>query len=356
MKISYVAVLDHGKNLGILKKIQGFVRSLKSQGFDINMVTIDSSDDVIPRVIRTMESLDSDIIILRSLSYRNFYLINTFNKIRKRGAKILIDVPTPNRNSIRELYFSNNPLITRIRAIAYLIAIGPLPYFFVDRVFQYAEEGRWFMWGNKNKTILLGNGIDVESVPFLQEVGDFNGSQLKLIVVATTNYWHGVDRLIKAIALFNSRNKNRIVYLDIVGDGPSLEDLKLVVKKYLQSDYIHFHGLISGEDLHSIYRKAHVGVGSLGLHRIGLKSASILKLREYASAGLPFIYSGFDPDFVGDVPFAFQVSSTEDTEDLCLTFEKLFEVYPDIDRKDIRAFADANLDFKVKANKMLGGL
>jgi len=356
MKITYIAVLNREKNLGIVNKIEGFVRSLISQGIKSEIVIIDSSEDFVPKVSHAIEDSNSDIIFLRSLSYRNFFLINTFIRSRKKGVKILLDVPTPNRNSIRELYYSNNSLITRLRAIAYLIIIGPIPYFFVDRIFQYAEEGAWFVFGNRSKTLLVGNGIDVESFPFLDELGHFDGSQLRLIVVATTNYWHGIDRLIRSIALFNSRNYRRSVYLDIVGDGPSLMQLKSITRECNQLEFIHFHGLVKGEALHSIYRKTHVGVGSMGLHRLGLKSATILKLREYASAGLPFIYSGFDPDFVGELPFAFQVSSTEDNEDLFLVFEKLFRLYPGIDRKKIRQFALEKLDFKVKARQMLQGL
>lgn len=356
MKITYIAVLNREKNLGIINKIEGFVRSLISQGIKAEIVIIDSSEDFIPKVSHAIENSNSDIIFLRSLSYRNFFLINTFIRSRKKGVKILLDVPTPNRNSIHELYYSSHSLATRLRAIAYLIIIGPIPFFFVDRIFQYAEEGAWFVFGNRSKTIFLGNGIDVESFPFLNNLGHFDGSQLRLIVVATTSYWHGVDRLIRSIELFNSRNSKRSVHLDIVGDGPSLVELKSIAEECNQTEFIHFYGLVKGEALYSIYSKAHVGVGSMGLHRLGLKSASILKLREYASAGLPFIYSGFDPDFVGELPFAFQVSSTEDKEDLCLIFEKLFKLYPGIDRKNIRQFALEKLDFKVKARQMFQGL
>ena len=356
IKITYIAVLNRERNLGIVNKIEGFVESLRINGFDVEMTIIDSSDNFIAKVSDSLALSKADVVILRSLSYHNFYLINAFRRFRKRGGKLFIDVPTPNKNSIRELYYSKNTLSTRIRAIFYVIATGPVPYFFVDRIFQYAKEGTWFKLGNKNKTILIGNGINVESVPYLKELGPFNGSQLRLIVVATINYWHGIDRLIKSISLFNSRNTDRSVHLDIVGDGPSLAELKVLVEEYNQSVFIHFHGLLKGNDLHSIYSNAHVGVGSMGLHRLGLKSASILKLREYAAAGLPFIYSGFDPDFVGDIPFAFQVSSSENTEDLCLIFDTLFDQYPFIDRKQIRDFAMKNLDFKVKSVEMLKGL
>jgi len=356
MKITYIAVLDKRKNLGILKKIQGFVDSLRGQNVDINVSAIDCNGQFIRKVNLAIQNTNADVIILRSLSYRNFHLINAFRKARKRGTKILIDIPTPNINSIHEIYSSESSFIARIRAIFYLVVVGPFPYFFVDRIFQYAKEGTWFVLGNRSKTILLGNGINVDSVPFIEKIGDFDGTQLRLIVVATTNYWHGIDRLIKAIALFNSQNLNMSVYLDVVGDGPSLADLKSMVIEYCLSDYIYFHGLVEGETLYSIYRNAHVGVGSLGLHRIGLKSSSILKLREYTSAGIPFIFSGYDSDFVGELPFAFQVSSTEDTEDICIAFRKLFDAYPNIDRNRIRLFAEKNLDFKVKANIMLSGL
>ena len=81
-----------------------------------------------------------------------------------------------------------------------------------------------------------------------------------------------------------------------IGDGPELKSYQELVDRLELKDYVIFHGIKEGKELDEIFREADVGVGSLGLHRIGLSEASPLKHREYAVRGLIILHGGEDAE------------------------------------------------------------
>ena len=52
-----------------------------------------------------------------------------------------------------------------------------------------------------------------------------------------------------------------------------------------------------GKELDDIFNQCQFAIGSLGRHRSGITIIKTLKNREYATRGIPFIYSEQDPDF-----------------------------------------------------------
>ena len=58
-----------------------------------------------------------------------------------------------------------------------------------------------------------------------------------------------------------------------------------------------FHGALSGGRLNDLFNNCDLGIGTLGIHRKGVLINSSLKHREYCARGIPFVYSGSDPDF-----------------------------------------------------------
>jgi hypothetical protein len=52
-----------------------------------------------------------------------------------------------------------------------------------------------------------------------------------------------------------------------------------------------------GKELDDVFNQCQFAIGSLGRHRSGITVIKTLKNREYATRGIPFIYSEIDSDF-----------------------------------------------------------
>lgn len=87
---------------------------------------------------------------------------------------------------------------------------------------------------------------------------------------------------------------------------------------------------MSQDQLIDVYKNAHLGIGTLALHRIGLIKNYSLKHREYAAFGLPFIMSIGDSHFE-DTPFVMTFESNEDplpVNEIVQFYENLREQKP----------------------------
>ena len=70
-----------------------------------------------------------------------------------------------------------------------------------------------------------------------------------------------------------------------------------LMNKYEIKDRVIFHGQLFGDALTEVFIQCQFAVGSLGRHRSGITNIKTLKNREYATRGIPFIYSEQDSDF-----------------------------------------------------------
>ena len=125
------------------------------------------------------------------------------------------------------------------------------------------------------------NGIDTEQLrPRLPP----SNTRPALIFAGTPGQrWHGVDKL-----LIMARKLPEFVFHVV---GPS--------KVADAPPNIRFHGYASPEKLSELYNIADVGIGTLALHRIGMREAAPLKVREYLAYGLPTIIAYDDPALRG---------------------------------------------------------
>jgi glycosyltransferase involved in cell wall biosynthesis len=208
--------------------------------------------------------------------------------------------------------------------------------------------------GSFNKPhMTIGNGFEVDSVR-MRRPPSYPGSTLNIISVSNISSWHGLDRLIQGMADYKGPIK---ITIHIVGDGPEVPHLKKLIDSLKINDRIVFHGFTTGKDLDPLFDQCHIAIGSLGLHRIGLQEASILKAREYCSRGIPYITACNDPDFPDDFSFLLKVPSEDsaiDMEKVLAFTNRVFEI-PDHPQK-MRHYAKENLDWSVKMKKLKGFL
>ena len=353
-RILYIAKSDGG---GVEKKITGFCNAATRAGYDVEL-NIEPMYGLsgIQRQIQKMISSDAKYIMMRSPTRNSIFYIWCFIRLRLQGKVLIIDQPSPAFTYIKEVDFQPRSFMNRT-AKKLLTYIGcPFTFMLANRILQYGEESAYFRFFSGNRTLLIGNGIDTERMP-LREKGYPDGTnQLTLIGVgANIESWHGFDRVVRAMGKWKKQGKKPHVTFNIVGanDTAHANMIKELVKQYDIEDDVTFWGYLTSEELNNLYNCCSLAVASLGLHRKGLSTASVLKVREYCLAGIPFIAAGRDPDFPESIPFRFVVGnddSIDDIIDVFKVFAKQREKFTDI---DIRKYAIAHLSFDSKIREIL---
>ena len=147
--------------------------------------------------------------------------------------------------------------------------------------------------------------MDFDAIP-LHHYGPSVDGSIHLIGVAEVHYWHGFDRLIAGLGEYYKNTESpRQVYFHIVGGvaknemhgsihAPGFAEL---IAQYNIQDHVIFHGQLFGEELNTVFNQCCFAIGSLARHRSGISVIKTLKNREYATRGIPFIYSEQDSDF-----------------------------------------------------------
>ena len=88
-----------------------------------------------------------------------------------------------------------------------------------------------------------------------------------------------------------------------------------LIDNYGLQDTVIFHDQLFGDDLNAVFAQSSFAVGSLARHRSGISDIKTLKNREYASRGLPFVYSENDSDF-DHQPYVLKVPADESPVDI----------------------------------------
>lgn len=195
--------------------------------------------------------------------------------------------------------------------------------------------------GNPKKPhITIGNGFDVVSVPVRQSLEC--KKNLHPICVADIRHWHGLDRLLRGLAIYDGVPK---IILHIAGNGVDLPHLQQLTSDLGITDRVIFHDFTTGIDLDNLFNISHIAVGSLGIHRIGLTESSRLKVREYCACGLPWIIGCNDPDFPDDFPYIHRIAADESPVNIEDEIEFTKAMYADHDHSQkMREHALEHLD------------
>ena len=294
-----------------------------------------------------------DIIVTRYQGTLNAFLFLGGFILKLKKQKLIIDVPTPISNLLKEMSFNKSFDLVSVLNKLQIIIFGPVSLTFATLVIQYADESMWFSIFSKQKTIKIGNGIDVESIPLKKYPLEWPSNTINLVGVGTVAIWHGYDRLIRAIkCLEDDTTFNHRINFNIIGDGLEIPNLKKLTNKLGLSNQIKFSGMLYNKKLYQCYENAHLGIGSLGWARVGIKEASPLKIREYLSAGLPVITATKDIDFSTEHSFYLQVTEEEEIESIVSLFKNI--ILNDLPSpRECRLFAEKKLDYSIKVNQVL---
>lgn len=198
---------------------------------------------------------------------------------------------------------------------------------------------------------VMPNGADPDTIPFTEP--RLAPGRVDVLCVASFYPWHGIDRLMAGMAL---EPEVRDVHLHLVGEGPMVPMLRDLAARTGIADRVHFHGDVPVSELDRHYPTAHVAVGSLAPHRVGLRELAALKHREYALRGLPMVIGGGDADFPASLPWMRQFPA-DDSPVSPRTLRALALGWAaEPRRRQIRRWAEAHVSWAAKVPGLLAFL
>jgi len=378
MKILFLVYHGFEDYSGISKKIHYQVKGLKENGHDVHLCYYDVSSDghrcryVDGQVIKDYgtgkwaamhQRMDYQcvydycvreaiqLIYARSFMNANPFLVRFFKKIRKVGIHAVTEIPT---------YPYDQEFIGSGKKYRVELKIDQIfrksLYKYMDAMVTFSDAKVIF----GQRTINISNGVDFDSIPLhnfqlipeqsspTRSLSTLN-SQLHLIGVAEVHYWHGYDRVIAGIGEYYRKFREeslecRDLFFHIVGGVhpaymggvPKSPGFQKIIDKYDISDKIIFHGQLFGKELDDVFNQCQFAIGSLGRHRSGITVIKTLKNREYATRGIPFIYSEQDDDF-DQQPYIIKAPADETPIDIqqIIDFLNNFSMQPEEIRKTV---------------------
>ena len=324
MRILFIVYHGFSEYSGITKKIRYQVKGLRENGHDVRLCYYDFAENghrcryVDGQVIRDYgksnwaafrQRLDYncvydycvregiEFVYARCFQNANPWLIRFFKKLRKAGIHAVTEIPT-------------YPYDSEFKYVNYTQRIGfRIDQLFRHRLYQYMDALVTFSDATEifgQRTIRISNGVDFDSIPLHHCQNLIANGQLHLIGVAEVHIWHGYDRLIAGLGEYYKNGGKRDVVFHIVGGVHPNEryraneyhpGLQAIIDKYGIADRVIFHGTLFGKELDDVFNQCQFAIGSLARHRSGITIIKTLKNREYATRGIPFIYSEQDSDF-----------------------------------------------------------
>lgn len=313
MKILFLTYHGFSEHSGISKKIHYQVKGLRENGHNVHLCYYGFAenghrcryiDDEVLKDYGTgawagiRQRMDYDCIYdycvrkqiefvyARCFQNANPWLIRFFKKLKRAGIHAVTEIPT---------YPYDQEFINFSRKQRMGLRIDQMfrekLYKEMDALVTFSDAEQIF----GQHTIRISNGVDFDSIPLHKPLTINN--ELHMIGVAEVHPWHAFDRVMAGVGKYKGE---REVFFHVVG-GVHPHHMKNVfnplIEKYKIKDNIIFHGTLFGDELTKVFNQCQFAIGSLGRHRSGITVIKTLKNREYATRGIPFIYSEQDSDF-----------------------------------------------------------
>jgi len=340
MKILFLVYHGFSEVSGISKKIHYQVKGLRENGYEVHLCYYDFDaqghrcryvdDQVIQDygtgfVAGLRQRIDYgciydycklngiQFVYARCFQNANPFLIRLFKRLRLLGIKSVTEIPTYPYDQEFDTFSRQERLGLKIDQ---LFRHGLARQMSAIVTFSDADE----IFGQR--TIRISNGVDFDSIPLhhFQPVDD----AIHLIAVAEVHLWHGYDRLIAGLGEYykNATSPRNIIFhivggidpFDLYGQG-DYPGIQTLIDQYGLKDHVVFHGQLFGDELNDVFNQSCFAIGSLARHRSGITNIKTLKNREYATRGIPFIYSEIDSDFE-DKPYIIKALPDESPIDV----------------------------------------
>ena len=322
MRILFLVYHGFSEHSGISKKIHYQVKGLRENGHDVRLCYYGFAetghrcryvDDHIVKDYGTgivagfRQRVDYqciydyciqegiELVYARCFQNANPWLISFFKNLRQAGIHAVTEIPTyPYDQEFKHFEWKMRAELKIDQLFREKL------YQQMDALVTFSDAERIF----GQRTICISNGVDFDSIPLHSPLTSHHSS-LHLIGVAEVHPWHAFDRVMSGIGEYYSQkltsdgNKPEVFFHVVGGVHPyrMKTDFLPIINKYRLQDKIIFHGQLFGDELTKVFNQCQFAIGSLGRHRSGITVIKTLKNREYATRGIPFIYSEQDSDF-----------------------------------------------------------
>lgn len=377
MRILFLVYHGFSEHSGISKKIHYQVKGLRENGHDVRLCYYDFAENghrcryIDGKVMKDYGAgffaalrqrmgynciydycirEKIEFVYARCFQNANPWLIHLYRKLRQAGIKAVTEIPT---------YPYDEEFRTFSRKVRMNLKIDQLfrnkLYQYMDALVTFSDEEEIF----GKRTIRISNGVDFDSIP-LHVPSVANTESINLIGVAEVHLWHGFDRVMTGLGEYfqkygRSNIKQRDVHFHVVGGvhpNQMSNCFAPIIEKYHLKDKIIFHGQLFGKELDDVFNQCQFAIGSLGRHRSGITVIKTLKNREYATRGLPFIYSEQDSDFDCQ-PYVIKVPADESPIDIqrIVDYVDTFKMKPEDIRKTVE-----HLSWKIQMQKVVNAV
>lgn len=285
--------------------------------------------------------VSSKFIYKRYAAESDLNLLNFFNEFDN----IITEHQT---KELEQLIFSNSSTESIENEVNYGKAIRKKSLAIVGVTREITEYQAKIAGFSTQKTFTCPNGIHVNSVKLSEDKKE--AKIVNCLVSANFRNWHGIDRIINGL---EQTKGNYPIIFHLVGESNTLNALIEDINKKKLHEYFRTYGHLKHQAIDKISDYCDIGIGSLGLHRMSLKQASVLKNREYCARGLPFIYSFDDCDFPQNLEFTLQFPADDTPLDIHKLYSFAYKFKNDQTIKfKMREYAIKNLDWDVKMKKL----
>ena len=376
MKILFLVYHGFSPHSGISKKIQYQVKGLRENGHEVHLCYYEQDSNghwcrfVDDQMIKDYgngkwaglrQRIDYqciydycirekiEFVYARCFQNANPWLIKFFKKLRKAGIHSVTEIPT-------------YPYDQEFAHFEWKIKAGLK----VDQLFReklYRQMNALVTFSDAEhifgqRTIRISNGVDFDSIPLHQPSAvSRQPSELHLIGVAEVHDWHGFDRVMTGIGEYYRQKqvancRQLEIFFHVVGGvHPNRMNnvFAPIINQYSLQDKIIFHGQLFGDALTDVFNQCQFAIGSLGRHRCGITVIKTLKNREYATRGIPFIYSELDSDF-DHQPYVMKAPADESPIDIqkIIDFMEHFSMQPQEIRRTVE-----HLTWKIQMQRVI---
>jgi len=270
--------------------------SSKLDAFDINYYKVGKGGalellvltSLLKDVLLDLKAFNPDLVYTRTWTPRIF----TMKFVR--NFKVISEVNTKELDEYRLL--AKNSLKLKLKFIYYRYT-RHLFYNHLSSIFCVTNEIAKGLRQYKLPTFVTPNSIPLKNYKI--EIPEENKIP-KIFFIGTTGMpWQGFDIIIKLAILTLGKLEFHLVGNNELDDGTLPQN-------------VVSYGFLDKKDYVAILNKCDVGLGTMALHRKGLKEACPLKIREYLAYGLPIILPYDDTAFLEDNPiWALKLPSEE---------------------------------------------
>jgi hypothetical protein len=206
---------------------------------------------------------------------------------------------------------------------------------------------------NKSYAIgIIGNSFNRTKGGSVKTLLPLTDSLECVFIAGHSNNWHGIDRVLKGMANYKGLYQ---IHLHYIGDV--FHEAKKLLNDLGLGNCVILHGVCDAEQIEEVISKCHLGISSLGLHRIPLKDGSVLKTREYLGFGLPVLFSYYDDEIEKNYilsNFVIKYKANDDAIDFSEVILSLKKVQKsNISPKEIRKVMEEHFNSTAKAKQLM---